>query len=126
MHPCDEQRVAVPVSPDAGMLCYLAVIRKSANVRHVPARYGLVYPGLGWVIWKDKSYLPESMCFYANYLGSLVRSITLNFSKGAATIIGQYYQVPPGGDSCASRHASTCWWRTHARHDIWPLLVTVG
>ncbi|MBR6632207.1 MAG: glutamate decarboxylase, partial [Alistipes sp.] len=26
-------------------------------------KFGLVYPGLGWVIWRDKSYLPEEMSF---------------------------------------------------------------
>lgn len=55
-------------------------------------KYGLVYPGLGWAIWRDADYLPESMVFYCNYLGSLERSITLNFSRGASQIIGQYYQ----------------------------------
>ena len=55
-------------------------------------KYGLVFPGLGWAIWRDAEYLPESMVFYCNYLGSLERSITLNFSRGASQIIGQYYQ----------------------------------
>lgn len=55
-------------------------------------KYGLVYPGLGWVIWRDTEYLPESIVFEANYLGSVERSITLNFSKGASQIIAQYYQ----------------------------------
>ncbi|EFN55834.1 hypothetical protein CHLNCDRAFT_35292 [Chlorella variabilis] len=55
-------------------------------------KYGLVYPGLGWVIWRDPKHLPESMVFYENYLGTLERSITLNFSKPATNIIAQYYQ----------------------------------
>ena len=55
-------------------------------------KYGLVYPGLGWAIWRDADHLPESMVFYCDYLGSLERSITLNFSRGASQIIGQYYQ----------------------------------
>jgi len=55
-------------------------------------KYGLVYPGLGWAIWRDAEALPEDLVFYCDYLGSLERSITLNFSRGASQIIGQYYQ----------------------------------
>ena len=55
-------------------------------------KYGLVYPGIGWAIWRDAKALPESMVFYADYLGSLERTITMNFSRGASQIIGQYYQ----------------------------------
>jgi glutamate decarboxylase len=55
-------------------------------------KYGLVYPGIGWAIWRDSKALPESMIFYADYLGSLERTITLNFSRGASHIIAQYYQ----------------------------------
>ena len=62
-----------------------------------PCRYGLVYPGLGWVIWRSKEYLPESIVFHVNYLGSDQASVTLNFSRGAGMIIAQYYQVHIAG-----------------------------
>ena len=55
-------------------------------------KYGLVYPGLGWVVWKDKTELPESMSFSVNYLGAEVTQVGLNFSRPAAQILGQYYQ----------------------------------
>ena len=55
-------------------------------------KYGLVYPGLGWVVWKDKKYLPDSMSFSVNYLGADVTQVGLNFSRPAAQILGQYYQ----------------------------------
>ena len=55
-------------------------------------KYGLVYPGLGWVIWKDKKFLPDSMSFSVNYLGADVTQVGLNFSRPAAQILGQYYQ----------------------------------
>jgi glutamate decarboxylase len=51
-----------------------------------------ITPGIGWAIWRDSKALPESMIFYADYLGSLERTITLNFSRGASHIIAQYYQ----------------------------------
>ena len=55
-------------------------------------KYGLVYPGLGWVIWKDKEYLPQEMSFSVNYLGAEITQVGLNFSRPAAQILGQYYQ----------------------------------
>ena len=54
-------------------------------------KFGLVYPGLGWVIWRDKSYLPEEMSFSVNYLGAEVTQVGLNFSRPAAQVLGQYY-----------------------------------
>ena len=54
-------------------------------------KFGLVYPGLGWVVWRDKSYLPDEMNFSVNYLGAEVTQVGLNFSRPAAQILGQYY-----------------------------------
>lgn len=55
-------------------------------------KFGLVYPGLGWIVWKDKKYLPDSMSFSVNYLGANITQVGLNFSRPAAQILGQYYQ----------------------------------
>ncbi|MBR2975429.1 MAG: glutamate decarboxylase [Alistipes sp.] len=54
-------------------------------------KYGLVYPGLGWVVWRDKSLLPKEMSFSVNYLGAEVTQVGLNFSRPASQILGQYY-----------------------------------
>ncbi len=54
-------------------------------------KYGLVYPGLGWVVWKDKMYLPKEMSFSVNYLGANITQVGLNFSRPAAQILAQYY-----------------------------------
>lgn len=56
-------------------------------------KYGLVYPGVGWVVWRDPEYLPQELVFNINYLGADQASFTLNFSRGASQIIGQYYQL---------------------------------
>ncbi|KKK26074.1 hypothetical protein ARAM_005918 [Aspergillus rambellii] len=56
-------------------------------------KYGLVYPGVGWVFWKSPEYLPKDLIFNVNYLGAEQATFTLNFSKGAAQVIGQYYQL---------------------------------
>ncbi|BDZ66596.1 glutamate decarboxylase [Methanobacterium ferruginis] len=64
---------------------------KSINVSG--HKYGLVYPGVGWVIFKDKSDLPDDLIFDINYLGGLMPNYSLNFSKGSNTIIAQYYNL---------------------------------
>ncbi len=56
-------------------------------------KYGLVYPGVGWLIMKDKSDLPEDLIFYVNYLGSQEATYTLNFSRGSSMIMAQYYNL---------------------------------
>lgn len=55
-------------------------------------KFGLVYPGLGWTIWRDKKYLPSDMSFSVNYLGADITQVGLNFSRPGAQILGQYYQ----------------------------------
>jgi len=54
-------------------------------------KYGLVYPGLGWVVWRDKQFLPKDMSFSVNYLGASITQVGLNFSRPAAQILAQYY-----------------------------------
>lgn len=63
---------------------------KSINVSG--HKYGLVYPGVGWAIWRSKGDLPEELIFHINYLGADQPTFTLNFSKGSSQIIAQYYQ----------------------------------
>ncbi|CAI7776118.1 unnamed protein product [Closterium sp. NIES-54] len=46
-------------------------------------KFGLVYPGVGWVVWRSKADLPEDLIFHVNYLGADQPTFTLNFSKGA-------------------------------------------
>lgn len=52
-----------------------------------------VYPGVGWVVWRSPEFLPKELVFNINYLGADQASFTLNFSKGASQVIGQYYQM---------------------------------
>lgn len=63
---------------------------KSINVSG--HKYGLVYPGVGWVVWRSQNDLPDDLVFHINYLGSDQPTFTLNFSKGSSQIIAQYYQ----------------------------------
>lgn len=54
-------------------------------------KYGLVPPGLGWVVFKDRKVFNEQLVFYVNYLGGEAPTATLNFSKGSSTVLMQYY-----------------------------------
>lgn len=71
-------------------------------------KYGLVYPGLGWVVWKDKKYLPGDMAFSVNYLGANITQVGLNFSRPAAQIIAQYYNfIHLGHDGYKEIHSNS-------------------
>jgi glutamate decarboxylase len=54
-------------------------------------KYGLVYPGLGWLVFREESDLAEDLVFYENYLGKRDATFTLNFSTGSAMVLAQYY-----------------------------------
>jgi glutamate decarboxylase len=54
-------------------------------------KFGLVYPGIGWLIFRERSDLPEELVFYENYLGKRDATFTLNFSTGASMVLAQYY-----------------------------------
>jgi len=54
-------------------------------------KFGLVYPGIGWLIFREKTDLAEDLVFYENYLGKTDATFTLNFSTGASMVLAQYY-----------------------------------
>ncbi len=54
-------------------------------------KFGLVYPGVGWLVFREKDDLPEDLVFYENYLGKRDATFTLNFSTGSAMVLAQYY-----------------------------------
>src|SRR5215218_3452924 len=56
-------------------------------------KFGLVYPGIGWLIFREKSDLAEDLVFYENYLGKTDATFTLNFSTGSAMVLAQYYNL---------------------------------
>lgn len=56
-------------------------------------KFGLVYAGVGWIIWRDESQLPKHLVFELHYLGGTEESYTLNFSRPGAQIIAQYYNL---------------------------------
>jgi len=54
-------------------------------------KYGLVYPGVGWAVWRDKDALPKELIFDVNYLGGQMPTFTLNFSRPGSEVIAQYF-----------------------------------
>ena len=54
-------------------------------------KYGLVAPGVGWIIWRKEEYLPEDLIFKVNYLGDIMPTFALNFSRPGAQVVAQYY-----------------------------------
>jgi len=56
-------------------------------------KFGLVYAGVGWIIWRDEAELPKHLVFELHYLGGTEESYTLNFSRPGAQVIAQYYNL---------------------------------
>ncbi|MFF9013697.1 glutamate decarboxylase [Streptomyces sp. NPDC014870] len=54
-------------------------------------KYGLVYPGVGWALWRSPAELPEDLVFRVNYLGGDMPTFALNFSRPGAQVVAQYY-----------------------------------
>jgi glutamate decarboxylase len=54
-------------------------------------KFGLVYPGLGWVIWAKREYLPDELIFTVSYLGGDMPTVAINFSRPGAQVLLQYY-----------------------------------
>ena len=56
-------------------------------------KFGLVYPGIGWLIFRERADLAEDLVFYENYLGKTDATFTLNFSTGSAMVLAQYFNL---------------------------------
>ncbi|KUO17308.1 glutamate decarboxylase [Streptomyces dysideae] len=62
-----------------------------ASINTSGHKYGLVYPGVGWALWRDREALPEELVFRVNYLGGDMPTFALNFSRPGAQVVAQYY-----------------------------------
>jgi glutamate decarboxylase len=56
-------------------------------------KYGLVYPGVGWAVWRDQAALPRDLVFDVNYLGGHMPTFALNFSRPGSEVIAQYLML---------------------------------
>lgn len=62
-----------------------------ASINTSGHKYGLVYPGVGWVLWRDSEALPQELIFEVDYLGGNMPTFALNFSRPGAEVVAQYY-----------------------------------
>ncbi|MGW1200379.1 glutamate decarboxylase [Streptomyces sp. NPDC002536] len=54
-------------------------------------KFGLVYPGVGWIIYRDRTALPRDLIFECDLLGGSVPTFSLTFSRSGAPVVAQYY-----------------------------------
>ena len=80
--------VAPFLTPDLEWDFRLPLVKSINTSGH---KYGLVFPGVGWVIWRDKQELPEDLVFHCNYLGGDLPNFALNFSRPGNQVVAQYY-----------------------------------
>ncbi|MER5793677.1 glutamate decarboxylase [Streptomyces sp. NPDC001980] len=66
-------------------------LERVASINTSGHKYGHVFPGLGWALWRDTEALPEDLVFEIDYLGGRSPSFTLNFSRPGAHVVAQYY-----------------------------------
>jgi len=95
--------IAVPVHVDAASGGFIAPflqpdlvwdfrLPRVVSIQASGHKFGLVYPGVGWVLWRDTEHLPEDLVFHVNYLGGDMPTFALNFSRPGAQVVLQYYQ----------------------------------
>ncbi len=66
-------------------------VPRVASINVSGHKYGLTYPGIGFVVWRNAEHLPEDLVFRVNYLGGDMPTFTLNFSRPGNQVVGQYY-----------------------------------
>jgi glutamate decarboxylase len=66
-------------------------LKRVVSINASGHKYGLVAPGVGWIIWRDEESLPEDLIFKVNYLGDIMPTFALNFSRPGAQVVAQYY-----------------------------------
>jgi glutamate decarboxylase len=95
--------VSVPVHVDAASGGFIAPflqpelvwdfrLDRVVSIQASGHKFGLVYPGIGWVLWRSAAHLPEDLVFHVNYLGGDMPTFALNFSRPGAQVVLQYYQ----------------------------------
>jgi len=83
-------------------------VPRVASINTSGHKYGLVYPGVGWVLWRDSEALPEDLIFRVNYLGGQMPTFALNFSRPGAQVAAQYYNFIRLGWSGYQHVQQTC------------------
>src|SRR4051794_30471950 len=98
----DDTGIDVPVHVDGASGAFVAPfidedlvwdfrLPRVASINASGHKYGLVYPGVGWVVWRDAEALPQELIFWVNYLGDNMPTFALNFSRPGSQVVAQYY-----------------------------------
>jgi glutamate decarboxylase len=66
-------------------------VPRVASINASGHKYGLVFPGVGWAVWRDRDALPQELIFDVNYLGGHMPTFTLNFSRPGSEVVAQYF-----------------------------------
>ncbi|KAJ1997499.1 glutamate decarboxylase gad1 [Coemansia thaxteri] len=88
-------------------------VARVASISTSGHKFGLAYPGIGWVVWRSAEYQPQELTFELQYLGGVEKTFTLNFSHPACFLLAQYYQFIRFGRSGYTRVMNACLY--HAR-----------
>jgi glutamate decarboxylase len=99
-----ERGIDVPLHVDAASGGFVAPFLapelewdfRLARVQSINAsghKYGLVYPGVGWAVWRDEAALPSELVFDVNYLGGHMPTFSLNFSRPGSEVVAQYFML---------------------------------
>src|SRR5215471_16500720 len=83
-------------------------VPRVASINTSGHKYGLVYPGVGWIVWRDAAALSEDLIFKVNYLGGHMPTFALNFSRPGAQVVAQYYNFLRLGHSGYQHVQQTC------------------
>jgi glutamate decarboxylase len=100
----DARGIDVPIHVDAASGGFVAPfvdpdlrwdfrIARVASINASGHKYGLVYPGIGWAVWRDSAALPEDLVFHVDYLGGDMPTFALNFSRPGAQVVAQYFTL---------------------------------
>ncbi len=100
----DDKGLYVPIHVDAASGGFVAPfltpelewdfrLERVQSINASGHKYGLVYPGVGWAIWRGEDALPRELVFNVNYLGGNMPTFALNFSRPGAEVIAQYYML---------------------------------
>ncbi len=98
----EERGVDIPVHVDAASGGFVAPfiqpdvewdfrIKRVRSINASGHKFGLVYPGIGWALWRDEESLPRDLVFNVNYLGGNMPTFALNFSRPGSQVVAQYY-----------------------------------
>src|SRR3954470_14747337 len=98
----DETGIDIPVHVDGASGAFIAPfldpellwdfkLDRVSSINVSGHKYGLVYPGVGWIVWRDAAALPEDLIFWVNYLGDNMPTFALNFSRPGAQVVAQYF-----------------------------------